>query len=77
MYKQKYSVTMDNRHNKYKVISKAVYMYNKFIGLVHEHKNMSKKYSFLAIKYINIIRILIQVEKGLKICKIVSIYINV
>lgn len=42
MYKQKYSVTMDNRHNKYKVISKAVY--NKFIGLVHEHKNMSKKY---------------------------------
>lgn len=75
MYKQKYSVTMDNRHNKYKVISKAVY--NKFIGLVHEHKKMSKKYSFLAIKYINIIRILIQVEKGLKIYKIFSIYLNV
>lgn len=75
MYKQKYSVTMDNRHNKYKVISKAVY--NKFVGLVHEHKNISKKYSFLAIKYINIIRILIQVEKGLKIYKIFSIYINV
>lgn len=75
MYKQKYSVTMDNRHIKYKVISKAVY--NKFIGLVREHKNMSKKYSFLAIKYINIIRILIQVEKGLKIYKIFSIYLNV
>lgn len=45
MYKQKYSVTMDNRHNKYKVISKAVYMYNKFIGLVHEHKKMSKKFT--------------------------------
>lgn len=75
MYKQKYSVTMDNRHNKYKVISKAVY--NKFIGLVHKHKKMSKKYSCLAIKYINIIRILIQVEKGLKIYKIFSIYINV
>lgn len=42
MYKQKYSVTMDNGHNKYKVISKAVY--NKFIGLVHEHKKMSKKF---------------------------------
>lgn len=66
---------MDNRHNEYKVISKAVY--NKFIGLVHEHKKMYKKYSFLAIKYINIIRILIQVEKGLKIYKIFSIYLNV
>lgn len=33
----------------YKLIFNVVY--NKCIGLVHEHKEMSEKYSFFAIKY--------------------------
>lgn len=33
----------------YTLIFKAVY--SKCIGLVHEHKKITEKYSFLAIKY--------------------------
>lgn len=35
---------MDNGYNKYKLILKAVY--NKFIGLVHEHKSLTKRHAF-------------------------------
>lgn len=40
MYKQKYSVAMDNGHNIYSLTWKAVY--HKFIGLVHEQKQWQK-----------------------------------
>lgn len=44
LYTNKTNILSNNGYNKYKLILKAVY--NKFIGLVHEHKSLTKRHAF-------------------------------